>query len=737
MISDKDIRAHEGLVRCGNCYSVFNSSWNLTDDPRKDIVDEPVSIRAAHETPTLGTGFTFSILDKDAAVAGATDTISEQLAEEKVEPEGQASSKIDEDNHQTPDDDLEPFPEPEMEHDFHTITPQPEKNESSDSLLYFDSDNEEDDELSVEDVSNPVSIEDLTILQAPSFSIEAPSVDSDAPVQEHVIDESDSSLISMTEESMWPGTEVSFSNVENDIELAAPGADESEAETGISESDENLADLSDVIVDEAEPEEPPLDLSQIDEQLTTAPLDMDPLSDQYLTSEILLNEPVEDEDHEDDLSEGAVVNIEDSLLDEKEIEPAVSESPLPESLNTTLEDDDVAVAELHDENIDEFISDDTFSIAGEQDETDDEFSFESLPESADEAFDLDIDEDEKSLADSVFITSEEENIDDAYVPISMKPGEKKELLQDLDDFPEPGDLSELNYEDTMQINAMIEAANISKEQIESALTAATIDDSESEDEKDDIAEEIVLSTDVEKDLPETMLSAIMQEDDEQAEDDSQIQQKKSNILNLKNLLPLGLGGRKTGEDQVVSGSGETQLIRNLNRGGNTPLLPEWMTKYSLAAASVLLIIILIGQVGYFYMDKLVHITPLRPLLEAGCKVAGCKVPAIQDTGNIEQLSTRLTPQADRDGELKVTSILVNRSTRPQAFPALELTLTDRAGNLISRRVVTQDKYLTEGHAAEMKPNEAVDINIRFRTPSIRVDGFEMRPVSQNWLERTN
>ena len=71
----------------------------------------------------------------------------------------------------------------------------------------------------------------------------------------------------------------------------------------------------------------------------------------------------------------------------------------------------------------------------------------------------------------------------------------------------------------------------------------------------------------------------------------------------------------------------------------------------------------------------------------------------------------------------------------QAYPALELTLTDRAGNIISRRVVTPDKYLPRQDSLEMKPNAAVDISIRFRTPSIRVDGFELRPVSQNWLER--
>ncbi len=741
MVSDKDIRAHEGLVRCGNCYSVFNSSWNLTDDPRKDIVDEPVSTSAANETPGLGTGFTFSILDKDASVAGVTDTTVEELSEETVEPEAQASSTIDEEGHETQSegDDLEPFPEPDMGHDFHTITPLPEKHESSDSLLYFDSDTVEDDDHTVEDNSDTVSIEDLTILQAPSFSIEPRSLDGEASVQEHLIDDSDSSLMPMTEESMWPGSDVSFSNIENDIELPVLGAHESEAETDISEKDENLTDLADVLVDEAVAEEPVLDVSQIDEQLSAAPMDMDPLSDQYLTSEIELNETPEDEDLVDGMSESPAINIEESLLDEEEVESAISESELPESLYTSSEEDnDVAAAEEYDETSHEPIRDKTFTKPGDLNETDDEFFIEPLPESVDEAFDLDIDEDEESVPDSVFITSEEEDIDDAYVPISMKPDNNKELFNDLDEFPEPGELSELNYEDTMQINAMIEAASISKEQIESALSAAAIDDSESEDENnDDIAEEIVLGSDVEKDMPETMLAAIMEEDDEQEEEQSEIKEKKSGILNLKNLLPAGLGGEKTGKNPVVSGSEETQLARSLNRGGNNLGLPEWITKYSLMAASVLLIITLAGQIGYFYMDKLVHITPLRPVLEAGCKVAGCSVPTIQDIDNIEQLSTRLTPHADRDGELRVTSILVNRSIRPQVFPALELTLMDRAGNLISRRVVTRDKYLIEGHAKEMKPNEAVDINIRFQTPSIRVDGFELRPVSQNWLERSN
>jgi hypothetical protein len=108
---------------------------------------------------------------------------------------------------------------------------------------------------------------------------------------------------------------------------------------------------------------------------------------------------------------------------------------------------------------------------------------------------------------------------------------------------------------------------------------------------------------------------------------------------------------------------------------------------------------------------------------------------VQNLQEVEQLSSRL--ERGSDGELKISSILVNRDIRAQAFPALELTLTDRSGNIISRQVVDRNNYLHDDDAGPLlEPNEPVDINIRFKTPSIRVDGFELRPVAINWLERS-
>ncbi|MCK5359771.1 MAG: hypothetical protein KAJ95_04050, partial [Gammaproteobacteria bacterium] len=67
MVSDKDIKAHEGLVRCGNCYSVFNSSWNLTEDPRSEFVGENVNPADLKPATSQNHNFTFNLLGQNAA----------------------------------------------------------------------------------------------------------------------------------------------------------------------------------------------------------------------------------------------------------------------------------------------------------------------------------------------------------------------------------------------------------------------------------------------------------------------------------------------------------------------------------------------------------------------------------------------------------------------------------------------------------------------------------------------
>ena len=144
MVSDKDIRAHEGLVRCGNCYSVFNSSWNLTDDPRSNLVDKPVSHDNDGSTVSQDSSFTFKIVTNDTVGLPVIGNRSDQVDEVLADADRQERNLAD--NNLSPDDDfLEPFPEPETEDDDQSVTPGNSKDEHA-SLLYFDSDNEGSDD---------------------------------------------------------------------------------------------------------------------------------------------------------------------------------------------------------------------------------------------------------------------------------------------------------------------------------------------------------------------------------------------------------------------------------------------------------------------------------------------------------------------------------------------------------------------------------------------------------------
>jgi hypothetical protein len=684
-VSDKDIRAHEGLVRCGNCYSVFNSSWNLTDDPRNEAVGNPLRDSGDGQKAYPGSGFTFSIIENDtdeSDVGGNVSDYSENLSG----PAGKESKSTDENSDQPADDFLEPFPEPEMGDVLKPVPLAAEQDKkNNDSLLYFDSDQEEDNKAA--------SIEDTSIIKMPSFSDDGELLDLDESLMEADVSESESTLMSMTEESMWPGSEPSFEDIGSGFDLPVLNDDQSEAESSVYDAEETLPVLPDIFINE------PAEENDLVEGLN------DPF---HFNQPIDIPEDFLPESEELDDGEVAGGGFVDDIAG-----PVVPVLPPLDGEN------EVAKFEQGD------IADGTVITEG-KDTDDDSVSVESLSGSVDKEFSLD---EEESDDDSVFITSQEEELDNAYIPITVKHDVRDELFHDLDDFPEPGELSKLNYDDTMEINAMLEAANISKEQIDSALLSSEADDN------DKNVEEILLSSDAGVDLTDAIFIS-NEEDNAQSGIDTD-PKKKAKLRGsfLKNMLPLGWGEKQPLTEPSVMGSDETQLIQNLNRGKNKTELPAWIARYSLIAANVLLALALMVQIGYFYMDKLVHITPIHPLLEVGCKVAGCTVPSIQNTADIEQLSSRLSPLAGGDGGFKVDSILVNRGIRSQGLPALELTLTDRAGNMISRRVVTPDQYLPAGQPLEMKPNGAVDVSIRFRTPSIRVDGFELRPVSQNWLER--
>ena len=93
----------------------------------------------------------------------------------------------------------------------------------------------------------------------------------------------------------------------------------------------------------------------------------------------------------------------------------------------------------------------------------------------------------------------------------------------------------------------------------------------------------------------------------------------------------------------------------------------------------------------FRVDLAVNYPQSRPLLDMLCEYAACTVelPAAPDMVSIE--SSDLHP--GKKGGLELNATLRNRAPHAQAWPHLELTLTDGADKPIVRKVITPEQYL--------------------------------------------
>lgn len=145
-----------------------------------------------------------------------------------------------------------------------------------------------------------------------------------------------------------------------------------------------------------------------------------------------------------------------------------------------------------------------------------------------------------------------------------------------------------------------------------------------------------------------------------------------------------------------------------------------------AAGSVLLILVLLAQLITNFRDTLAAQYPaLKPALVSSCKLLGCKVelPAQIENLSIEtgELQT-LTPNS-----LLLTTLLSNEGSLVQAWPHIELELTDAADKPVVRRVFTPAQYLPQGALAAkgFAGKSEQPVKIQFELKQVKASGFHI------------
>lgn len=143
---------------------------------------------------------------------------------------------------------------------------------------------------------------------------------------------------------------------------------------------------------------------------------------------------------------------------------------------------------------------------------------------------------------------------------------------------------------------------------------------------------------------------------------------------------------------------------------------------------LLFIVALIGQVIYFMRDKIAQTFPeAKSVLQKLCQPIGCKINLPREIHLFSIDDSGIQEDAERQDVIRLTSTITNRADFNQAYPDLEVTLTDTKDKPKIRRVFKSAEYLpkTLTIADGISPGESVSIDMPLMTDDVKVAGFRI------------
>lgn len=149
-----------------------------------------------------------------------------------------------------------------------------------------------------------------------------------------------------------------------------------------------------------------------------------------------------------------------------------------------------------------------------------------------------------------------------------------------------------------------------------------------------------------------------------------------------------------------------------------------------AVAALALLCLLLGlaltlQAAVHFRDLLATLAPqARPVLQALCEVAGCRVEPLRRIEDIAIDSSALT-SAPNGSAVRLSVVLRNRGALPLAIPSIELTLTDPAGQMLVRRALSPADFGVAG--ATLAAASESPLQLVMTTSGRRASGYTVEP----------
>lgn len=159
--------------------------------------------------------------------------------------------------------------------------------------------------------------------------------------------------------------------------------------------------------------------------------------------------------------------------------------------------------------------------------------------------------------------------------------------------------------------------------------------------------------------------------------------------------------------------------------------PRVATRWPWISLSVLLALGLVGQLAWYQRQVLLVDPELRPWLDAACVRINCQLPLRTEPDELSLLDRDVKPHPRSKGALMISASLRNDARFTQAFPIVEVTLTDLSRRPVALRRFHPHEYLSDNSAAAsgLAPQATLPLVFEVVDPGRQAVNFEFAFLS--------
>jgi predicted Zn finger-like uncharacterized protein len=211
-------------------------------------------------------------------------------------------------------------------------------------------------------------------------------------------------------------------------------------------------------------------------------------------------------------------------------------------------------------------------------------------------------------------------------------------------------------------------------------------------------------------------------------------------LTSSDLAQPDLGSAETVRNPYISKPISKMISENAIESIRAPILIEDLTadpKFQLTkpkrniwllAAICLLFLVAILQSIYFSRSKIAANYPqFKPYLVQACEHLHCKINLLQQLDLLTIDDSDMQESEDYQDVIAFSSLIINNANHVQAYPNIELTLTDAEDRPVLRKLVKPQEYLqaSSNAAAGIAPHEEERIKLMINVHNLSVAGYRV------------